>query len=240
MIFDRCVIDAALGHAAECSPREACGVVIIHKGRQVYRPCRNLSRGESHFIIDPVDMAEAEDQGEIVAIVHSHPDVPPAPGEADRVSCEAWGLPWLIVSWPSGDHGVLEPSGYVAPYVGRVYVYGSMDCYGLVQDWYRAELGIRLPAIIRPERWWKEGGNLYLEHVQAAGFMPVLNPDLPQRGDLIFMRIDSPEHPNHAAIYLGEGQILHHLEGRLSSRDTYGDFYRRVTHSVWRHRDHLR
>ena len=31
--------------------------------------------------------------------------------------------------------------------------------------------------------------------------------------------------PNHAAIYLGDQQVLHHVQGRLSSRDILGEYY---------------
>jgi len=33
-----------------------------------------------------------------VALVHSHPDAPARASEADKVECEASGVPWLIVS----------------------------------------------------------------------------------------------------------------------------------------------
>ena len=31
--------------------------------------------------------------------------------------------------------------------------------------------------------------------------------------------------PNHAGIYLGDNVILHHVQGRLSSRDVYGGYF---------------
>ncbi|WP_043946890.1 NlpC/P60 family protein, partial [Ralstonia solanacearum] len=40
-------------------------------------------------------------------------------------------------------------------------------------------------------------------------------------GDVILMQVRAPV-PNHAAVYLGGVQMLHHLHGRLSSRDVYG------------------
>ena len=37
--------------------------------------------------------------------------------------------------------------------------------------------------------------------------------------------------PNHGAVYVGDNIIEHHLYGRLSSREVYGQFYReRTTH----------
>jgi cell wall-associated NlpC family hydrolase len=41
--------------------------------------------------------------------------------------------------------------------------------------------------------------------------------------------------PNHAAIYLGDQMILHHSQGRLSSRDVYGGYYWKNTALVLRH-----
>jgi len=41
--------------------------------------------------------------------------------------------------------------------------------------------------------------------------------------------------PNHAGVYLGDGIMLHHLYGRLSSRDVYGGYWREVTRLTLRH-----
>ncbi|MSM90179.1 hypothetical protein GKE18_25125 [Escherichia coli] len=42
--------------------------------------------------------------------------------------------------------------------------------------------------------------------------------------------------PNHAAIYCGDGELLHHIPEQLSKRERYTDKWQRRTHSLWRHR----
>ena len=111
----------ALEHAREAHPREACGLLVIQKGREVYCPCRNIGVGTDQFVIHPEDYVAADRQGEIVEVFHSHPNVPPEPSQADRVACEATGLPWSIVSFPAGQWAQIKPEGYVAPLVGRQY-----------------------------------------------------------------------------------------------------------------------
>lgn len=226
----------ALEHARAEYPREACGLLVIRKGREVYARCRNIGVGTDQFVIHPEDYAAADIQGEIVGVVHSHPGTSPEPSQADRVACEASGLPWHIVGFPSEDWVRIEPTGFVAPLVGREWSHGVLDCYSLVRDWFRSERGVLLPNFARFDDWWKRGENLYLDNFSQVGFEVVNFADLRNLllGDCFLMQVASPV-PNHAAVYLGDGLILHHLQGRLSSRDVYGGYWQKVTTHVLRY-----
>ncbi|MHA6885731.1 C40 family peptidase [Ralstonia pseudosolanacearum] len=227
-------LDAARGHAAREHPREACGLVVVVRGRERYVPCRNVAVGTEHFEMPAEDYAAAEDLGEVLAVVHSHPNASAEPSEADRVACEASGLPWHIIAWPADDVRTITPCGYRAPLVGRQFAHGILDCYSLVADWYERERGIHLQDFERRDNWWAEGGDLYMQHYAEAGFR-VVSQDTPERvGDVILMQLRAPV-PNHAAVYLDDGLMLHHLHGRLSSRDVYGGYWREITRCVLRY-----
>ena len=225
--------EAAEQHAATEAPREACGLVVIIKGRERYWPCRNLAVGTDQFVLDPVDYAAADDAGDIMTVVHSRPSTPAEPSQADRVSCEASGLPWLVYGVQAQRWAYMEPSGYQAPLVGREWSHGVLDCYSLIRDWFRIERGLVLPNFERRDEWWLAGGNLYLENFRAAGFVEIDPADI-QPGDGILMRVMSPV-PNHGAVYLGDNKIIHHVQGRLSCRDNYTEFWRQRTTQVVRH-----
>jgi proteasome lid subunit RPN8/RPN11 len=235
-------LDAIRAHAVADYPREACGLVAVMKGRERYISCRNLATTPSeHFILSPEDYAHAEEKGELVAVVHSHPDVPARPSEADRVACEASGLPWVIVAVAKDDGGQvvagelveIAPERYQAPLVGRPFAHGVLDCYTLVCDFYARELDITLPDFQREDGWWDRGLNLYFDNFKQADCEPITGPM--RRGDIILMAIRSRV-ANHAAVYLGDGTMLHHLYGRLSSRDVYGGMWAEKTMLVVRHR----
>ena len=241
-------------HAIGCYPQECCGLIIREGRKRVYVPCSNTARTpDEHFRLAPEDFAGAEERGEVLAVVHSHPDYPATPSEADRVACEASGLPWHILQVRSHESGQIEPgemvhlqpSGYQAPLLGRAFVHGVHDCLSIVLDYYQREMHIDLGSFEREDGWWERGGNLYLDNLPAAGFERVHSL---QQGDIVLMQIRSPV-PNHAAIYLQDGTlstepehfptpgaILHHLYGRDSRRDTYGGYWAEVTTGYWRHR----
>lgn len=222
---------AAEQHARAEFPREACGLVVRSDEGERYIAARNVAPGFDSFTLSAEDYAAAEELGEVVALFHSHPNAPCHPSEADRVSCEASGLPWHVIGLPSGAWGYCAPCGYRAPLVGRQFYHGILDCYALVRDFYAWELGIELPNYDRTDEWWKRGQNLYLDNLANAGFRRV--DDL-RHGDMLLMQIHA-DVPNHAAVYLDGGKILHHLHGRLSCRDVYGGYWRKHTRAICRH-----
>lgn len=246
------IIQAAKDHAALVYPNESCGLIIQTEEGRKYYACNNIAVTPSdNFYISPEDYCKAEDQGKILAIVHSHPDKAPKPSMADRVSCELHELPWLILSVPDVGEDWLKPTGYQAPLLGREFSHGVLDCYTLVKDFYQRELNIELPNFARENLWWedKNSPSLYEENFEKAGFYPV---DKPQYGDMIVFQVGRTEHPNHAGIYLadngefkseqtkpifGNQLFIHHLFGKMSTRDIYGDAWIERTRLILRHKN---
>ncbi len=241
--MEQSTLHAIQAHAVAEYPRECCGLIVAAAAGEQYIACRNIANTPSeHFILPAEDYAAAEDHGEVLALVHSHPNAPSTPSDADRVICEESGLAWHIVSVGQvtgsepecGDLQTIHPCGYVAPLVGRQFAHGILDCYTLVRDFYALELGVRLSQYDRDDDWWEKGQDLYsMDRLQAEGFEPITG-EL-QRGDMILMQIRSTV-PNHAGVYLGEGQMLHHLHGRLSERVPYGGMWAERTRYIVRHR----
>tara|TARA_R100001594_G_scaffold150668_1_gene213313 strand:+ start:5274 stop:5621 length:348 start_codon:yes stop_codon:yes gene_type:complete len=103
----------AVVHAREEAPKESVGLVHIVKGRERYFRCTNQAEEpELCFCLDPYDYLRCENQGEIVAIIHSHPDASPTPSEADKSACERSDLPWFIVNPSTEEWGYYEPSEF--------------------------------------------------------------------------------------------------------------------------------
>lgn len=229
---------ALYAHATREQPREACGLLVRYDetGELHYMAARNSyegKAGEDRFCLHPEDYAAAEDFGSVVAVVHSHPNASANPSMADRYQCEKSGLPWLVMGWPSGVIKEVAPEGWQAPYVGREFAHGVLDCYTLIQDWYQRELGLELPHFERADDWWVAGQDLYMANFQAAGFVRVEGPLQPH--DVVLMQVKSKV-ANHGAVYLGDDKLLHHLHSRLSCHDIYGGYWARHTLAVVRHR----
>lgn len=217
-------------HAEELSPRECCGLIVVIDGEETYVRCENMAlKKTEHFQISREDYATAETLGEVAAIVHSHPYAQPTPSDADLAACETSKLKWIIYAWPLDTWHEFEPSGYVAPLTGRKFVWGVHDCYTLVQDYYKTVLGLDLPD--RPADWQDHKDSVYFDEFKSFGFEEV---DSPQLHDLILMKIKGV---GHAAVYLGDGDVmLHHPQDNLSAHGVYGGYYRKHTLSFIRHK----
>ena len=137
--------DKALDHAKKDSPKESVGLLVNIKGKEVYKPCNNLSLNpDKCFVLDPEDYVAAANSGDIIAIIHSHPTTELAFSESDKVNCENSKLPWHIVDPRTNRWIYREPDGYVPDLLGRRWIWGVTDCWSLVRDYYKKERNILL------------------------------------------------------------------------------------------------
>lgn len=179
------VLAAIRAHAREDAPREACGLVLrTEDGKAAIARCRNIAREPTErFLMDPTDYLLAKDRGALTALYHSHVTGSAQPSEADRVCCNAVGLPYVIYSVERNEWSSCTPDGYEAPLVGREWYEGVQDCFSLVRDYFGrmrlcsvcgeavvAELvaheqcdgpwsdagPIVIPDVFRVDDWWDE------------------------------------------------------------------------------------
>ena len=185
--------------------------------------------------------------GNIVAIVHSHPNGDILPSDSDKVQMQVHGLPWVITN--GKDFDTHYPTPFTAPLVGREYHHGVLDCFAIVRDYFAREHGIKIDDFERTDAWWEDPNNpsLYLDNFEQQGFVQVDNL---QPHDVILCRVGKTHHVNHALIYLGDYQlqsedvsptlgdiVLHHPYGGLSRREIYGENWQRRAVITVRHKD---
>lgn len=218
-----------LAHAQAAAPDECCGLVIAIAGGEIYQPVINNAVEPDTFDIDPVDWIAAEEQGEIIAVVHSHPQGPAVLSIADRIAQRSTAAPWWLAA-----NGELHRFRNVPPLLGRQFDHGTTDCLTLILDAYHLS-GLELGNYARDDDWWQTDQDLYLEHLPVAGFEQVGPAAPPQLGDIVLICLGGVK-ACHGAVYLGDGYLLHHAVNRLSKRDLYSEYWQRQTHSIWRHK----
>ena len=224
-----------IDYAELACPKEMCGLLVVIKGKKKFWPCRNLAEQPNDFFqLDPTDYAAAEDAGEIIAVVHSHPYSSPQPSMADQVACNRSGLPWLIVQPLLREVVEVLPNDYKPPLVGREYCWGVMDCWSCVREWYQQEWKLDLPDWKRPLRSDWDDAPQFEDLYAEAGFREVGLRQM-QVGDALLMSIGKTGGLNHVAVYVGDQYVLHHMTGRLSSRDLLGEWLLKCTGKVLRH-----
>ena len=227
--------EKALLHAKNQDPKESCGLLVNIKGKERYYPCENLSLSHyQEFILNPEDYVKADNLGEIMAIVHSHPSTPPIPSQADKISCEHSNLPWYIVNPKTEQWGECIPEGYVPDLLGRPWVWGITDCWSLVRDWYKQEKNIELKdyeRLMTPEEFLNNP--LFEKYAKNTGFRELAKEEALQKGDVLLMSILHPT-LNHVAIFLGD-MVLHHLADRLSCREPYSEWLLKCTGKRYRY-----
>ena len=120
--------------------------------------------------------------------------------------------------------------------LGRPFVYGSSDCYGLARDFYRDNWGLELTDYARPDGWSDAGQNLLVDNFTKEGFKLVHDEPihLMRPGDALLVALRSAV-PNHIGIYLGDSLVLHHYQGQLSNTHPFSGIFRNMVCAHVRH-----
>jgi proteasome lid subunit RPN8/RPN11 len=216
---------AIQAHAIAVYPHEALGV-LTPRG---YERMENLSptpgeRGQ----YDPKAMQALLIAGELLAIVHSHPNGPNAPSGEDAALQVKLNVPGVLVA-TNGD-GCMEPVVWgdmfePDPLEGRGFQHYVHDCFELGRDYYWFKTGKRPPPFPRNWAWWQQGIDMVGAHFADAGFRVLDDEDVRagdvQEGDAIVVATGrNPQQPqeqvapNHVLIYLGNGTVLNHSSSR--------------------------
>lgn len=240
-MFPKEVIDQFKAHAITAFPDEACGLIVGESAVNcIFVACRNVAeKSVEDFKISGEDYLEAAQQGEVLAVMHTHVNSKDYPSGLDMENQMKTGVPWGIavvsVDEASGkEPRCSEPFFFgdqvpVADLIGRPFRHGVWDCYSLVRDYFRVEKGIVFPDKPRDYEWWLHGHNLYLDYFKDTGFV-MIDPEDAVPGDCVLMRIHPSPVPCHGGVYLEDGLFLHHLEGRLSRREPIHPWARKVSH----------
>lgn len=226
-MFGSDVDKAIIKHAMEGGIVEICGLVVDG----VYHRAENVHPDpENNFRIDPKLWAKFSCQGKVQAVVHSHTGINGLfPSAHDMQKQIETKLPWAIVITQDGgkilwfgDH-VLD-----APLIGREFVPGVTDCYAAIRAEAWQNRGIKLLDFPRDAEWWEKGGTLFIDGFKQAGFRAIPKEEL-RAGDVMLMQIRSKT-PNHGAVIMENGLMLHHVNGQYSRKEPFGRWLPYATH----------
>lgn len=220
-------------HFSRCYPREGCGVLAVIRGDLNWFPCTNIAEDGKDFIIDSTEYMKIAQQGDIVGIVHSHPDESCKPSELDIRYCNALKVPYYIFSYPDMDMHLQKPESNTRPLHGREYEFGINDCFEAMRDYLHTQ-DIDIPPRSAFEDNWVEKGLNYFtdEIIEDYGYKRVEGNM--QKNDVIIFSVRSNV-GNHCGVYLGDDIFFHHAENRLSCRENLYPFWKKYITGVYRH-----
>ena len=197
-----------LSHQTE---NEICGFLLSNGS--LY-PCQNKSLNPLyHFSIDPKDYLRANFRG-IELVYHSHQRSNEF-SEFDKINLYNQKLRGLLYCKEKDNFKMFLPESYNNKYVGRAFEIGVSDCLSIVSDYYKEELNIKLPEIIRGADWYKKNPNIIKENT-PTNLKKIENTNI-QKNDILAFDMLNNGAPCHFGIYLGNDIMLHHPRFRLST-----------------------
>lgn len=122
--------------------------------------------------------------------------------------------------------------------LGRKYVAGKDDCYGLIRAYYKDVLGVELKNFARPAGFYKHkdldiiNNLIFVDKWKSRS----LSVRMLQIGDALIYSIgDRSGIANHLGVYVGNGMFVHHMIDRPSVEEPLMDKWTSRLLAVVRH-----
>lgn len=218
--------------AMDSYPNEACAYIIKNK----LVPVNNISETPDRNF--ELSLEDSLLQFKASGFIHSHPNGPFWPSGADMISQKSCKVPFGIVTCTKDSCSTsiwLHDNNLSIQLEERPFIHGIFDCYSLIRAYYKQAQNLVIPDFPRDMSWWEKDKNgnhpdLYMRNFELAGFKEIDKDDQMQIGDGILMSIQTNV-VSHAAVYIGDGLLLHHLRGKISKKDSataWRKFYTKI------------
>lgn len=120
--------------------------------------------------------------------------------------------------------------------LGRPYISGRFDCYGLARDYYKLVWGLELSNFARPDRWWDHDDlDLITRSLTIDGWKSIGTciRTLKVGDGLVFAAGGGKA--NHVGIYVGNGLFIHHFYKHFSKEEALLDKWTNRMLTIVRH-----
>lgn len=223
---------------------EACGLIVFNNNQNQLIKCRNVSPNiVNSYEINSEDYLWASTKGRIIASIHSHYRYSKLPKFSilDKIISEEHELVSILYDVNSKTFFEYKPCGYSNNYIGRIFSWGSSDCFSLISDYYKQELNIIVSISINRDK------NIF--HINDFNKANIFNIAKKNNFDIYDYNIDFTlcEHdilftkknitdvnPSHLSIYIGDEKILHQPRQQPSTIE-YINKYKQLITYVFRH-----
>jgi len=209
---------------------EPCAVIHLKKGKTNLIPINNVSKDpNNYFLLDPIQFSKLSLTGEILYVVHGHPE-DCTPSEYDIRCCDSVNIPYLIFNRFNFNYTLVTPKNYKT-LSGRFYKFGESDCFEAARDWYAAHNIYLSPRKDWMDDWWLSGYD-YLKNISDSWpFNPVSTL---QYGDLLTFAVES-DIENHIGVYIDKDCFFHHAVNRISCKENLYPFWAKHLKKVYRY-----
>lgn len=245
MIFEK-FKQHIIAHAEDVFPEECLGVIVNDKYVRLHNAADEpeLRFLMTEADEDKYGFSPGSENPKAQAVVHSHPDGPEWPSEGDMKAQIYGDVPFVIVAHTDitgWDYFEIGRHTLNDELVERPFRHAVHDCYHAIRSWFWQQQGLFLEDCPRRDDWWapvhadpddpttpivEPAQNLYEDNFKKWGFVQLTSEEAenPQRGDVFLYKLHvgnmsaAPSSiETHGGVYLGDGQIYHHLPGRLSA-----------------------
>lgn len=229
-------------HALKDLTKECCGLLVQKNNRINVLECSNISESpENHFSILPRDYLRASRLGSIKAVYHSHNSENNRFSPNDMLHSRSHKIPFILYCSPKDAFSAFDPFKDKTFLYDRIFKIGESDCYTVIKEYYK-NLGVHLSGENKlGDGWHKKNPEL----IQELFNLNKNNPDLPineinpsselKEHDVVVFEYIKNRGPNHVAIYLGDGKILHHPRNKYLCIEPLNKSYRKTICKIYRH-----